>query len=223
MSLFYNESVNKLDIIKPNQLTENEKQGYCHIFQELLDQIDEGIDKLDSYERVMQVKRSIERLIETLYSQATVEDIKVKLEAMKHIPEAIHRVKEKRKKKEIEKIQHQKEMEREIKETMTDKETKKSVDEAKKQVKSSIKEVLFSVIAHRMDPKKRAGETTDNNEEHAHLYGRRAKHGLLHTMLKAFLTTVNTIIHAMTKPHDTSFTKQVEESRNINHQKNLSK
>jgi hypothetical protein len=211
--------------INSDQLTTDEKQNYCHVFQELLNQIDEEINKLDSYERAMQIKRSIDRLIETLYSQATIEDMSVELETMKHIPEAIHRIKEKRRKrvmKEIVLAQQQKDREEEVKEMMTNRETIKNVDEVKKQIKSSIKEVLFSVIAHEMDPKKRAGETADSNAEHAHLYGRKAKHGLLGTMLKAFLTVVSTIVPEIAKVHETSFAKQVEESRNANHKKHLS-
>ncbi|OEY86817.1 hypothetical protein BIY23_02185 [Wolbachia pipientis] len=214
--------MNKVDLFKLNQFTEDEKQNYLYLLQELLDQIDEGVDKIDSYERVMQVKRSIDRLIETLYSQATQEDISVELETMKHIPDAIHRVKEKRKKRMVKEIildQQQKEREKEIKETIT---TSKDMDETKKQIKSSIKKVLFSVIAHRMDPRKRAGESAESNAEHAKLYGRKATHGLLSTMFKAFLTAVSTIVHEIAKSHDTSFAKQVEESRNTDRQKGLS-
>ncbi|MGL9732980.1 MAG: hypothetical protein ACR5KW_03065 [Wolbachia sp.] len=39
--------------------------------------------------------------------------------------------------------------------------------------KSSIKGVLFSIIAHRMNPRKRARETSDDNEKQALSYIRK--------------------------------------------------
>ncbi|WP_245800747.1 hypothetical protein [Wolbachia endosymbiont of Wuchereria bancrofti] len=38
----------------------------------------------------------------------------------------------------------------------------------------SFREVLFSVIAHRMNPKRRAGEIADDNEKQVRIYGREA-------------------------------------------------
>ncbi|MGL9759555.1 MAG: hypothetical protein ACR5LA_12880 [Wolbachia sp.] len=199
-------------------------QDYLKVFEDILNQIDEGIDNLDSYERTMQVKRSIDRLIETLYSQAASEDIDAELETTKHTRdklESMKRVREKRRKQVIEEVlsgmlvQQQKEHEHE---TAHD-------DEAKKRVKSSIRGVLFSVIAHRMDPRRRAGETADGNEKQAHIYGREAVGGVLGALLKTFLTAVAAAVREIAKPlqkQETSFAKQVEESRNADSQKGRS-
>lgn len=42
----------------------------------------------------------------------------------------------------------------------------------KKRVKETLKALLFSMIAHRMDPRQRAGETARSNVKYANLYGR---------------------------------------------------
>ncbi|MGL9762534.1 MAG: hypothetical protein ACR5LB_10495, partial [Wolbachia sp.] len=99
---------------------------------------------------------------------------------------------------------------------------------AKVRMKSSIKGVLFSVIAHRMDPRRRAGETADDNEKQARIYGREAVGGALDALLKAFLTAVIAAVREIAKPlehmskQEISFAKQVEESRNTDPQKGRS-
>lgn len=198
-------------------------------FEDILNQIDEGIDKLDSYERTMQVKRSIDRLIETLYSQAASEDINVELETTKYTRDksnSIKRIQEKRRKQTIEEtLSHIFAQQQEL---TNAKPKTEDTHEIKTQVKSSIKEVLFSVIANRMDPKRRAGETADSNEKQAHIYGRTPASGVLGALLKTFLAAVNAVAHEITKSlkhtdkHETSFTKQVEESRNIDSHKGRS-
>lgn len=214
-----------------NQLEEQFKE-YLKPFEDILSQIDEGVDNLDSYERTMQVKRSIDRLIETLYSQAASEDIDVELETTKHTrdkSESKKRVLEKRKKQLMEEIlsfQQQKELmnSRERHEVASD----GDVQKAKARVKSSIRGVLFSVIAHRMDPRRRAGETADDNEKQARMYGREAVGGVLGGLFKAFLTAVAAVVREIAKPlqhmntQETSFAKQVEESRNQDSQKGRS-
>jgi hypothetical protein len=202
-------------------------KNYLKNFEDLLNKIDEEIDELDSYGRTMEIKRSIDRLIETLYSQAASEDIDIELETTKHTSDklnSIKRIKEKRKNRTTEEIlsnifaQQQKDMGN-VKRATAD------VHEAKEEIKSSIKSVLFSVIAHRMDPKKRAGETADSNEKQAHIYGREAKGGILGALLKTFLTAVSAAIHEIVKPlkhtdkQEASFAKQVEESRNMDSKK----
>ncbi|MBD0391161.1 hypothetical protein IC220_01630 [Wolbachia endosymbiont of Pentalonia nigronervosa] len=198
-------------------------------FEDIFTQINEGIDKLDSYERTMQVKRSIDRLIETLYSQAASEDINVELETTKHTCDksnSIKRIQEKRRKQTIEEtLSHIFTQQQELTNT---KHKTEDIHEIKMQVKSSIKDVLFSVIANRMDPKKRAGETADSNEKQAHIYGRTPAGGVLGALLKTFLVAVNAVIHEVAKSlkhtdkHETSFTKQVEESRNTESHKGRS-
>lgn len=198
-------------------------------FEDIFTQIDEGIDKLDSYERTMQVKRSIDRLIETLYSQAASEDINVELETTKHTRDksnSIKRIQEKRRKQTIEEtLSHIFTQQQELTNT---KHKTEDIHEIKTQVKSSIKDVLFSVIANRMDPKRRAGETADSNEKQAHIYGRTPAGGVLGALLKTFLVAVNAVIHEVAKSlkhtdkHETSFTKQVEESRNTESHKGRS-
>lgn len=198
-------------------------------FEDILNQIDEGIDKLDSYERTMQVKRSIDRLIETLYSQAASEDINVELETTKYTRDksnSIKRIQEKRRKQTIEEtLSHIFAQQQEL---TNAKHKTEDTHEIKTQVKSSIKEVLFSVIANRMDPKRRAGETADSNEKQAHIYGRTPASGVLGALLKTFLAAVNAVAHEITKSlkhtdkNETSFTKQVEESRNIDSHKGRS-
>lgn len=213
-------------------------QDYLKAFEDILDQIDEGIDKLDSYERTMQIKRSIDRLIETLYSQAASEDIDAELETTKHTRDksaSMKRIREKRRNQVIEEVlsgmfaQQQKDL-MNAKHLGHGHETAKDGDvhEAKEKMKSSIKGVLFSVIAHRMDPRRRAGETADGNEKQAHIYGREAVGGVLGALLKTFLTVVAAIVHEVVKPlqhaskQETSFAKQVEESRNADSQKGQS-
>ncbi|WP_265033702.1 hypothetical protein [Wolbachia endosymbiont (group A) of Sicus ferrugineus] len=210
-------------------------QDYLKAFEDILNQIDEGIDNSDSYERTMQIKRSIDRLIETLYSQAASEDIDAEFETTKHTrdkSESMKRVREKRRKQAIEEVlssmfaQQQKEL-MNAKHLSHGHETAHN-DEAKKRVKSSIRGVLFSVIAHRMDPRRRAGETADDNEKRAHIYGREAVGGALGALLKTFLTAVTAVVREIAKPlqhiskQETSFAKQVEESRNADSQKGRS-
>ncbi|WP_341819590.1 hypothetical protein [Wolbachia endosymbiont (group A) of Brachyopa scutellaris] len=204
-------------------------QEYLKAFEDILNQIDEGIDNSDSYERTMQIKRSIDRLIETLYSQADSEDIDAEFETTKHTrdkSESMKRVREKRRKQVIEEVlssmfaQQQKELMNAKHEHETTHD-----DEAKKRVKSSIRGVLFSVIAHRMDPRRRAGETADDNEKQAHIHGREAVGGALGALLKTFLTAVIAVVREIAKPlqkPETSFAKQVEESRNADSQKGRS-
>ncbi|QOD38215.1 hypothetical protein [Candidatus Wolbachia massiliensis] len=213
-------------------------QDYLKAFEDILTQVDEEIDSLDSYERTMQVKRSIDRLIETLYSQAASEDIDVELETTKHTrdkSESMKRVMEKRRKQVMEEVlssmfaQQQKEL-MNTTHLSHGHETAKDGDahEAKRQIKSSIRGVLFSVIAHRMDPRRRAGETAGDNERQARIYGREAVGGALGALLKAFLTAVAAVAREIAKPlqhinkQETSFAKQVEESRNADSQKGRS-
>lgn len=221
-----------------NQLEEQRKeiQDYLKLFEDILSQIDEGIDNLDSYERTMQVKRSIDRLIETLYSQAASEDIDAEFETTKHTrdkSESKKRVMEKRKKQVMEEIlsgmfaQQQKEL-MNAKRLNQGHEAASDGDIQKARMKSSIRGVLFSVIAHRMDPRRRAGETADDNEKQAHIYGREAVGGALGALLKTFLTAVTAVVREIAKPlqhiskQETSFAKQVEESRNADSQKGRS-
>ncbi|MCA4773977.1 hypothetical protein [Wolbachia endosymbiont of Mansonella perstans] len=213
-------------------------QDYLKAFEGILAQIDEEIDNLDSYERTMQVKRSIDRLIETLYSQAASEDIDVEFGATKHTrdkSESKKRVMEKRRKQIMEEVlsgmftQQQKEL-MNVKHLSYGHETAhdEGVIRAKVRMKSSIKGVLFSVIAHRMDPRRRAGETADDNEKQACIYGRKTVGGALGVLLKAFLTAVIAAVREVTKPlqhmskQETSFAKQVEESRSTDPQKGRS-
>ncbi|MDD9331875.1 MAG: hypothetical protein PV340_04610 [Wolbachia sp.] len=228
---------NQLD--KVEQYVEEEKQhiaeyikDYIKTFEDLLNQIDEVVDKLDSYERTVQIKRSIVRLIETLYSQAALEDINTELETTKHTRDKsayLKRIREKRRRQVIEEVlsnmfaQQQKEKDLvNAKRLCHGYETTKdtNVNKAKEQIKSSIKWVLFSVIGARMDPRRRAGETDDSNEKQAQIYNREAVGGALGALLKTFLTTVTTIVQEIVKPlrqtckQETSFAKQVEESRN---------
>ncbi|WP_395463664.1 hypothetical protein [Wolbachia endosymbiont of Cantharis cryptica] len=210
-------------------------QDYLKAFEDILNQIDEGIDNLDSYERTMQIKRSIDRLIETLYSQAASEDIDAEFETTKHTrdkSESIKRVREKRRKQAIEEvlssIQQQKELN--AKRLSHGHEKDGDVHEAKARMKSSIRGVLFSVIGNAMNPRKMAGETADSNEKGANRYGREAAGGVLGALLKTFLTAVTAIVHEIVKPlqqhtneQETSFAKRVEESRrNTDPQKDLS-
>ncbi|MFP3036319.1 MAG: hypothetical protein ACEY3A_05050 [Wolbachia sp.] len=213
-------------------------QDYLKAFEDILTQIDEEIDNLDSYERTMQVKRSIDRLVETLYSQAASEDIDVEFETTKHTrnkSEFKQRIMEKRSKQIMEEVlsgmfaQQQKAL-MNAKHLSHGHETAHDGDvhEAKRRMKSSIKGVLFSVIAHRMDPRRRAGETADNNEKQAHMYGRKAVGGALGALLKAFLTAVIAAVSEVAKPlqhmskQETSFAKQIEESRNTDPHKGRS-
>ncbi|KDB19195.1 hypothetical protein wGmm_0582 [Wolbachia endosymbiont of Glossina morsitans morsitans] len=179
----------------------------------------------------MQIKRSIDRLIETLYSQAASEDIDAEFETTKHTrdkSESMKRVREKRRKQVIEEVlssmfaQQQKEL---INAKQHETAKDGDVHEAKEKVKSSIRGVLFSVIAHRMDPRRRAGETADGNEKQAHIYGRKAVGEALGALLKTFLTAVIAVVREIAKPlqkPETSFAKQVEESRNADSQKGRS-
>ncbi len=76
-----------------------------------------------------------------------------------------------------------------------------------------------------MDPRRRAGETADGNEKQAHIYGREAVGGALGALLKTFLTAVVAVVREIAKPlqkPETSFAKQVEESRNADSQKGRS-
>ncbi|MDM8334801.1 hypothetical protein [Wolbachia pipientis] len=215
---------------------EQSVQDYLKVFEGILNQIDEGIDNLDSYERTMQVKRSIDRLIETLYSQAASEDIDAEFETTKHTrdkSESMKRVMEKRRKQIMEEmlsgIWQQKEL-MNVKHLSHGHETAHDEDvlRAKAGMKSSIKGVLFSVIAHRMDPRRRAGETADGNEKQARIYGRKAVGGILSALLKAFLVAVVAAVREIAKPlqhtnkQETSFAKQIEESRNADSQKGRS-
>ncbi|WP_246210002.1 hypothetical protein [Wolbachia endosymbiont of Atemnus politus] len=155
------------------QLEEQQKdivQDYLKAFENILTQIDEGIDNLGSFERTMQVKRSIDRLIETLYSQSASKNIDTELETTKHSRDKLEskkRVMEKRKKQVMEEIlsgiQQQKELmnAKEGHEVASD----EDIQRTKARMKSSIRGVLFSVIANRMDPRRRAGETADDNEK----------------------------------------------------------
>lgn len=212
-----------------------EMQDYLKSFEDILSKIDEGVDNLDSYERTMQVKRSIDRLIETLYSQAASEDIDAEFETTKQTrdkSESKKRVLEKRKKQMKEEVlssvfaQQQKELmnNRQKHEAASD----GDIQKAKARMKSSIRGVLFSVIAHRMDPKRRAGETADDNEKQARIYGREAVGGALGALLKAFLAAVTAVVREIAKPlqhmntQETSFAKQIEESRNVDSQKGRS-
>ncbi|NSX83759.1 hypothetical protein GOM44_05915, partial [Wolbachia endosymbiont of Atemnus politus] len=202
-----------------NQLEEQQKdivQDYLKAFEDILTQIDEEIDNLDSYERTMQVKRSIDRLIETLYSQAASEDIDAEFETTKHTRnklESKKRVMEKRKKQVMEEIlsgiQQQKEL-MNAKRLNQGHEAASDGDIQKARMKSSIRGVLFSVIAHRMDPKRRAGETADDNEKQARIHGREAVGGALGALLKAFLAAVTAAVREIAKPlqkQETSFSK----------------
>ncbi|VVC31030.1 Hypothetical protein CINCED_3A016479 [Cinara cedri] len=198
-------------------------------FEDILTQIDKGIDKLDSYERTMQVKRSIDRLIETLYSQAAYEDINVELKTTKYTHDklsSIKRIQEKRRKQTIEEtLSHIFTQQQEL---TNAKHKTEDLHEIKTQVKYSIKEVLFSVIANRMDPKRRAGETADSNEKQSRIYGRTPASGVLGVLLKTFLVAANAVTYEInnslkyTDKNETSFTKQVEESRNTDSHKGRS-
>ncbi|MGL9718084.1 MAG: hypothetical protein ACR5K9_05325 [Wolbachia sp.] len=230
-----NDDRRERDLKNENQLNQEEQQkdivqDYLKAFEDILSQIDEEIDNLDSYERTMQVKRSIDRLIETLYSQAASEDIDAEFETTKHTrdkSESKKRVMEKRKKQMTEEIlssmfaQQQKEL-------MNAKRLNQGHEAAsdeKARIKSSVRGVLFLVIAHRMDPRRRAGETADDNEKQARIYGREAVGGALGALLKAFLTAVIAAVREIAKPlqkQETSFAKQVEESRNADSQKGRS-
>ncbi|APR98897.1 hypothetical protein [Wolbachia endosymbiont of Folsomia candida] len=251
--LFREEENNDDDIRERNlesetqeeQYNEEEKQqiiqqiqDYLKDFEDILNQIDEGIDKLDSYERTMQIKRSIDRLIETLYSQAASEDINAELETTKHTSErsaSVKRIREKRRKRLIEEILSSM-FAKEQNVTIDSKhlghghETAKDGDvhEAKEKVKSSIRRV-FSDIGNMMNPRRMAGETEENNEKGAKRFGREAAGGALGALLKAFLTAVKDIVHEIVKPlqqhtckQDTSFAQRVEESRNADPQKGRS-
>ncbi|WCR58352.1 hypothetical protein [Wolbachia endosymbiont of Ctenocephalides felis wCfeJ] len=240
-----NDDKRERNLQNENQIKEQQEkieryvQDYLEAFEAILNQVDEEIDNLDSYERTMQVKRSIDRLIETLYSQAASEDIDAEFETTKHTrdrSESMKRVAEKRKKQIMEEVlssmfaQQQKEM-MNAKHLSHRHETTphdEDVLKAKARIKSSIKGVLFSVIAHRMDPRRRAGETADSNERQARIYGREAVGGALSALLKTFLTAVTAVIREIAKPlqhtnkQETSFAKQVEESRNIDPHKGRS-
>lgn len=233
-----NDDRRERDLKNENQLEEQRKkiQDYLKPFEDILNQIDEGVDNLDSYERTMQVKRSIDRLIETLYSQAASEDIDAEFETTKQTrdkSESKKRVMEKRKKQVMEEIlsgmfvQQQKEM-MNAKRLNQGYEAASDRDIQKARMKSSIRGVLFSVIAHRMDPRRRAGETADDNEKQARIYGREAVGGALGALLKTFLTAVTAVVREIAKPlqhiskQETSFAKQVEESRNADSQKGRS-
>ncbi|MDN5248428.1 MAG: hypothetical protein QWI36_04820 [Wolbachia endosymbiont of Tyrophagus putrescentiae] len=195
-------------------------QDYLKQFEDILNQIDEDVDELDSYGKTMEVKRSIDRLIETLYSKAASEDIDTELETTKHTRDKVNSVKRiNEKKKAIEEtLIHILAQQQREKNLVKDKQH--SAQDVKKQIKSSIKEVLFSVIANRMDPKKRAGETSESNEKHAHIYGREATSGLLSKLLKTFLSAVRTAIHEIANEitkqlkQSNSHAQKVEESRN---------
>ncbi|MGL9762604.1 MAG: hypothetical protein ACR5LB_10890, partial [Wolbachia sp.] len=112
-----NDDKRERNLKNENQLNQEEQakekditqyvQNYLKAFEDILTQIDEEIDNLDSYERTMQVKRSIDMLIETLYSQAAYEDIDVELEPTKHTrdkSESKKRVMEKRRKQIMEEV-----------------------------------------------------------------------------------------------------------------------
>ncbi|MDG7056295.1 MAG: hypothetical protein LKM44_02280 [Wolbachia endosymbiont of Meromenopon meropis] len=207
-------------------------QEYLNFLEKFLAKINEEIDNLDSYERIMQLKRSIDRLIEILYSQATFEDINVEFVTMKNIrnrSESKKRVIKKRKKQIMEEVlsgvfaQQQKEL---INLKHLSNRNKiiqhENMHELKKQIKFSIKEVLFVIIAHRMDPRRRAGETIDDNKKQAHIHGRKTVGGgilLLSVFLNASLFTVTNAIHEYIKlpqyigKQKVSFTKQIEEDR----------
>lgn len=225
------------------QYTEEEKQfleecikNHLKDFENILNQIDEGIDRIDSYERTMEIKRSIDRLIETLYSQAASEDIDAELEFTTHTRDksaSMKRIRERRRKRDIEAMLSN--MFAEQQKNITNSkhlghghETEKAADvhEAKEQVKYSIKRVLFLVIGNKMDPRRRAGETADDNERGAKIYGREAADGALGALLKTFLTAVIAVVNEIVKPlqqhankQETSFAKQVQESRNTDPQK----
>lgn len=205
-------------------------QDYLKDFENVLNQIDEGIDKLDSYERTMQIKRSIDRLIETLYSQAASEDINAELETTKNTSDksaSVKRIREKRRKRLVEEILSSMFAKKQnaiinTKHLTHGHETGKDEDvhEAKEKVKSSIRGVLFSVIGNAMNPRRMAGETDDSNKKGAERYGREAAGGVLGALLKTFLTAVTAIVKEIVKPlqdhiskQDTSFAQKVEESR----------
>ncbi|WP_246228208.1 hypothetical protein [Wolbachia endosymbiont of Litomosoides brasiliensis] len=81
--------------------------NYLKAFGGILNQIGEGIDSLNSCERTMQVKRSIDKFIETLYNQAASKDIGAECETVKHArdkSEFIKRVIEKWKKQVMEEV-----------------------------------------------------------------------------------------------------------------------
>ncbi|WP_341808234.1 hypothetical protein [Wolbachia endosymbiont (group E) of Neria commutata] len=205
-------------------------QDYLKDFENILNQIDEGIDKLDSYERTMQIKRSIDRLIETLYSQAASEDINTELETTKNTSDksaSVKRIREKRRKRLVEEIlssmfaQEQKGLIN-AKHLGHRHETAKDGDvhEAKEKVKSSIRGVLFSVIGNAMNPRRMAGETDDSNKKGAERYGREAAGGVLGALLKTFLTAVTAIVKEIFKPlqqhasEKETFVQKVEAGRN---------
>ena len=205
-------------IYENSQFKEEFAQKYIEDYlSNLLKEFEEKIDKLDSYERAIEIKRSIDRLIETLYSKASLEDIETELETTKHTSEkldSMKRINEKRRKRLYEQmLSHifSQENTNKINSTNVD-HIETDLHEVKEQVKFSVKEVLFSVIAHKMDPRRRAGETADDNEKNAHMYGREAKRGLLKTIFAAISTILNEVITKHNK-NDTSFAKQVIDGR----------
>lgn len=141
---------------------------------------DEEISKIDSYEKLMQLKRSIDSLIEILYSNASFCDIETELDTTKHTQaklESQKRVQD-RKRKIIESIiayvaMQQQEVNDNAHSSNLNHIEKENIDigEIKNRL-IQVKEVLFAVLANRMDPEKRAGETESNNAKHAKRHGR---------------------------------------------------
>ncbi|XGA08762.1 MAG: hypothetical protein U0X86_001075 [Wolbachia endosymbiont of Xenopsylla cheopis] len=141
--------------------------------------VDEEISKIDSYQKLMQLKRSIDSLIEILYSNASFSDIETELETTKHTQaklESQKRVQDK-KRKIIESIityvaMQQQEADGNASHLNHIEKENTDIDEVKNKLKLQVKEVLFAVLANRMDPEKRAGETESSNAKDAKRYGR---------------------------------------------------
>ncbi|GHM57965.1 MAG: hypothetical protein sL5_01210 [Candidatus Mesenet longicola] len=141
--------------------------------------VDEEVSKIDSYQKLTQLKRSIDSLIEILYSNASFCDIDTELETTKHTQaklESQKRVQDK-KRKIIESIityvaMQQQEADGNASNLNHIEKENTDIDEVKNKLKLQVKEVLFAVLANRMDPEKRAGETESSNAKDAKRYGR---------------------------------------------------
>ncbi|WP_333023334.1 hypothetical protein [Wolbachia endosymbiont of Pentidionis agamae] len=204
-------------------------EKYLEVFKDLFSQIDEELDGLDSYEKAVQIKRSIDNLIESLYSQAMDEDVDVELETTKPTwkkSESEKRIREKRKRNIIENVLTYLLQKGKILDLSHNQEKNNDVHEVKDQIKLKVRGLIFSVIAHEMDPKRRAGETRSENEDNARRYGREAAGSILNVLLQAILKTITAVVKEVAKPlmkqqenskenkQETSFVKQLEASRN---------
>lgn len=164
--------------------------------------VDEEISKIDSYQKLMQLKRSVDSLIEILYSNASFCDIETELETTKHTQaklESQKRVQDK-KRKIIESIiayvaMQQQEVNSHDSDLSHMEKENTDIGEIKDKLKSQVKGVLFAVLANRMDPEKRAGETESNNAKHAQRHGRededhKQQSSIFSTLIKLLLNVL---------------------------------